>query len=236
MSALVQSEVLKLATIRTLLWLGLANVALVLLTAVSFSASTAQLETAQDDRDAARIAATALIFALLSGIVVMAGEATHGTITQTLLVTPRRERVLAAKAVVAAVVGFALALVSELLVLAVLFPGSSLDVQNSRLVFLGVLLASALVAALGVGLGAIVHGQGAAIGISLVWLLLGENLVPIVSRAAEKYTPGRAFAALVSGEDAGDGLLSMAGGGVAAVIWTAVFLAAGLITLLGRDV
>jgi hypothetical protein len=236
MSVLARSELLKLATIRTLLWLGLANLALVLLTVISFSASTAPIETAQDDREAARIGATALIFALLSGIVVMAGEASHGTITQTLLVTPRRERVLAAKAVVAALIGLVLAVVSEVVVLAVLVPGASLDVQNSRLVLLGVLLGGPLAAALGVGVGAIVHGQGAAIGISLVWLLLGESLIPVVSEGAEKYTPGRAFAALASGEDAGNGLLSMGGGGLAAAIWTVLLLTAGLLALLGRDV
>jgi ABC-2 type transport system permease protein len=166
----------------------------------------------------------------------MAGEATHGTITQTLLVTPVRERVLAAKAVVAAAIGFALAVATEVIFLLVIVPGASLDFHNARLVLLGVLIGAPLAGALGVGLGAAVHAQGAAIAISLIWLLIGEHIVPVMSDSAAKYTPARAFGALASGERVGHDALGMAGGGVAAAVWTAAFLGAGLLALLGRDV
>jgi ABC-2 type transport system permease protein len=235
MSAVIRSELVKLLTVRTFIWIGLVLVGLVVITAVSLSASD-MLETPDEHRSAAQIAGTALILALIGGIIVSAGEASHGTITQTLLVTPVRERVLAAKALVGALVGLVLAAVAELLVVALLVPGASLDVHEARLVLLGILLAAPLVGALGVGIGAIFHGQGAAITVSLVWLLVGESLVPVVSLSAEKYTPARAFGALVSGDTSGDGLLGMGAGGLAAVVWTAVFLAAGLLALLGRDV
>ena len=51
--------------------------------------------------------------ALIGGIIVMASEATHGTITHTLLVTPMRERVLLAKVVTAAGLGLAFGLIAE---------------------------------------------------------------------------------------------------------------------------
>jgi ABC-2 type transport system permease protein len=236
MSRLLRAELVKMRTVRTLLWVVLANLALLLITAFSVSASESSIQTAEDDRSVAQIAAIAIVFALISGIIVMAGEATHGTITQTLLVTPVRERVLVAKAIVAALLGLVLAVVAEALVLAITVPGASLDVHNARLVLLGVLIGAPLAGALGVGLGAVVHGQGAAIAMSLLWLLIGENLAPVVSESAGKYTPGRAFGALASGDRIGHELLGMSAGGVAAVVWATVFLAAGLFALLGRDI
>jgi ABC-2 type transport system permease protein len=235
-SALVRSEAVKILTIRGLLWIALANLGLLLITAFSVSASEGTINTASDDRGVAQIAALSVVFALMGGIVIMAGEATHGTITQTLLVTPLRPRVLPAKAVLAAAAGFVLAVVSEVLMLAITVPGASLDVDNAQPVLVGVVIAAPLAGALGVGLGAVVHGQGASIAISLVWLLVGENLATLVLRDSAQYTPGRAFAALTSGDRTGDELLGMVQGGVASVAWTAAFLAAGVLAFVGRDV
>ena len=235
-AALLRSEVVKILTIRGLLWIALANLGLLLITALSVSASGGTINSASDDRGVAQMAAVSVLFALIGGIVIMAGEATHGTITQTLLVTPLRPRVLAAKALVAAAVGFVLAVVSEVLMLAITVPGASLDVDNAQPVLLGVVIAAPLAGALGVGLGAVVHGQGASIAISLIWLLVGENLSTLVLEDGAKYTPGRAFAALTSGDRAGDELLGMLQGGVVTVAWTSAFLAAGVLALVGRDV
>lgn len=235
MSRSFRAEVLKVRTIRTFLWILLANVAVVVITAISVAASDGSLELDDDHRGAAQIAGSALIFALISGIIVMAGEARHGTITQTLLVTPTRERVVLVKAAVAALIGLVLAVAAEALVLLVLVP-ASLDIDKAGGALVGIVIGAPLAGALGVGLGALVYAQGAAIGMSLAWLLIGESLAPVISESATKYTPGRAFGALVSGLRNGDELLGMVGGGVAAAVWTAVFVAAGLLALLGRDV
>ncbi len=237
MSRTVQSEWLKLTTTRTYLWIALANVALVVIAAISVAASTSEINSAADDRSIAQIAGVAILFAFVGGIVVMAGESTHGTITQTLLVTPVRERVLAAKVVVAGLVGLALVVLSEALVLLITVPGAGLSVHNARLALLGSLLAGPLAGALGVGFGAVVRGQGAGIGISLLWLLIGENVVPLISREGAKFAPGRTFSALASGSrDGSDVVPGMAAGGAAAAAWTALFVACGLFLLLGRDV
>jgi hypothetical protein len=103
-------------------------------------------------------------------------------------------------------------------------------------VFLGILIAAPLAGALGVGFGAIVRSQGSGIGISLVWLLIGENIVTVMSQSVAKYTPGRTFAALASGENGSHDLLGRGAGGLAAVAWAAFFVAAGLLVFLGRDV
>ena len=234
MTRLFRSEFLKLRTIRTFLWIALANIALVLITAISVAASTGAIMD-EDHRGVAQIAGSALVFGLISGIIVMAGEARHGTITQTLLVTPVRERVVLVKVGVAALIGLGLAVLAEGLVLLVTGP-ASLDVHKAGGVLIGILVGAPLAGALGVGIGALVHAQGPAIGISLAWLLIGENLAPVISESATTYTPGRSFGALASGVRDGGQLLGMVGGGFAAAIWTLVFVAAGLLALLGRDV
>jgi ABC-2 type transport system permease protein len=109
---LLRAEVVKLRTVRSLLWVTLGMVALVGISVISVVASAGSIEGAADDRSVARISAIAVVFALMLGIIVMGAEGTYGTITQTFLVAPVRERVLAAKALVAAVVGVALAVVA----------------------------------------------------------------------------------------------------------------------------
>jgi ABC-2 type transport system permease protein len=235
-NALLRSELLKVRTVRTYLWLALASVALVVIASISVSASTGTIESAADDRSVAQIAAIALVFSLIGGIVAMAGEFTHGTVTQTLLATPVRERVVLAKAVVAALIAIVFALVAELLVLTITVPGAALDFHNARLVFLGILIAAPLAGVLGVGLGGVVKSQGSGIAVSLVWLLIGEHIVLLISESASRYSPGRAFAALASGERSGHGLLGMSAGGVASVAWALGFVSFGLLVFLGRDV
>ena len=233
MSAVVRSEVLKIMTVRTFFWVALANALFVFVTALA-AAVTSGLVTADDDRAAAQIASVSVLLGVIGGILAMAGETSHGTITQTFLVTPVRERVFLAKAVVAAGFGLALAVMAELLVLLVL--GSDMDLHNARRVLLGVLIGAPLATALGVGLGAIFQGQGSAIAVTLLWLLIGEAVAVLLRGDTEKYTPGRAFGSLVSGTTSQEGVLSMGGGGVVAALWTVVFLVAGGLMLLRRDV
>lgn len=237
MSRSLRSEWVKAVTTRTFLWIALADLALVVITSISVAASGDPINSASDDRSVAQIAGVAVLFALVGGIVGMAGESTHGTITQTLLVTPVRERVFAAKAVAAAVVGLALAVGSEVVVLLITVPGAGLSVHDAHATLLGVLIAAPLAAMLGVGLGAVVRGQGGGIAIALIWLLVGENLMPVISRDAARYVPGRAFASLASGSREGsDVILGMGAGAAAAAAWTTLFVAAGLFVLLRRDV
>jgi ABC-2 type transport system permease protein len=232
-TALLGSEVLKVRTVRTFLWVTLANAVLVFVAALSVTLSSNSITSAEDDRSAAQIAAVSLLMALIGGIIIFAGEATHGTITQTLLVTPVRERVFVAKIVVALCFGLVLAVIAEALTLIVV---SELHVHNARLVLLGTLIGAPLTGALGVGLGAIFHGQGAAITVSLIWLLVGESIAGFLRDDLEKYTPGRAFGSLVSGVTSQEGLLGMTGGGFVAAAWTLAFVAAGVLTFVGRDV
>jgi ABC-2 type transport system permease protein len=175
---------------------------------------------------------------VLLGIIIVGAEGTHGTITQTFLVSPVRERVLIAKAFVAAVLGVLLGLVAEALVLVIGVPGASLHVGNTGRVLAGVLVASAAAGPLGVGIGALFHRQGPAIVVTLIWLLIAESVLVVALTEKIKYLPAHVFAAAVGGEDAhGSGdLLSASGGALGALLYAALFLAAGLALMSRRDV
>src|SRR5690348_6991851 len=112
MTRLVASETLKVFTTRLLLWLGLLLGALELLV-IALHVSEDSLESlaeARTQRDVVSIAAASALMALIVGVVLAAGEFSHGTIAPTFLVTPARGRVVVAKLVVGALVGALLSL------------------------------------------------------------------------------------------------------------------------------
>lgn len=236
MTRLVRAELVKLRTVRTLLWIVLALALLVLIPLVSIVAASGSIDNAADDRSIARIAAVAVVFSLLLGIIIVGAEGTNGTITQTFLVVPVRERVLAAKAFVAAAIGVLLGIFAEVLVLIVAVPGVSLHVAKTWGVLGGVLLACAAAGALGVGIGALFHRQGPGIVVTLIWLLIAEHVLVLALRDDIRYMPAHVFAAAVSGEGGHKDLLSSSGGAVGAVLYAVLFFAVGLIAMSRRDV
>jgi ABC-2 type transport system permease protein len=242
------AEVLKLRTIRSGYWLAVSMAGLVALPLISVLASESENVLAElgEQRSIVRIAAIGDVFALLLGIVLIGSELGHGTITQTFLVEPVRERVLAAKAVLGAIVGCAFAAAALALVIVIATPwlaGDDIDLELGdpalRRVVVGILIAGALAGALGVGWGALFRGQGSAIGAALVWLLIGENVLGVALGDARKYSPGSALAATVSGsrtQNSDDALLGMWPGTVLAVAYTVAFVAAGMVIMSRRDV
>jgi hypothetical protein len=211
---------------------------LVGISVISVVASSDTIESAARDRSIARISAIAVVFALMEGIIVMGAEGTHGTITQTFLVAPVRDRVLGAKAFVAAVVGAALAVAAELLTVVVAVPGLSLSLHEARYVWIGVAIAGAAAGALGVGVGALFHRQGPAIISAFVWLLIGESVLAIALRDDVRFLPAHVFAATVAGtvhSTQGD-LLGAWAGAFGSVLYAAGFLVAGGALLSRRDV
>jgi ABC-2 type transport system permease protein len=240
---LVAAELLKLRTTRLLLWLALLIVALeVLVISLHVSQdSLVSLAEAGSQRDAVSIAAVSALISLILGIVSSAGEYGHGTISHTFLVAPVRERVVAAKLVSAALAGALLAVLSgafawgfaALLLSARSVPlhlGSS-DVLR---VLLGTIGAAAITGALGVGFGASVRRQTAAVVVALVWLLVGEPLLAIAG--VQSYAPGHAIASVVEAGDQGSDLLSFWGGLSVALVYVAVLAVAGTALVKRTDV
>jgi ABC-2 type transport system permease protein len=145
--------------------------------------------------------------ALLLGILGMAGEFRHQTVTQTFLVTPDRGRVVAAKLVAYPLAGIALAL-SILAVTAAVAIGwlaaegitpSLLDARLGR-VLLGAVLAAGLCGLVGVGVAALVRNQVAALVGVAVWVLLVEGLLMSLLNIPSlgRWLPSAAAAALTN--------------------------------------
>ncbi|MQA73490.1 MAG: ABC transporter permease subunit [Solirubrobacterales bacterium] len=135
------------------------------------------------------------LFAALVGAMSITAEIRHGTIRPTFLVTPHRGRVVAAKVGASILMGAGFGLAASTLAVGVgaaVLPAQGIDVQldggDYALLIAGGTAASALWAAIGVGIGAVVRDQvPTLLGIS-AWLLFveglfGENLVD-VSRLA----------------------------------------------------
>ena len=153
------------------------------------------------------------LFGALLGAMAFTGEVRHGTIRPTFLVSPWRGRVVAAKVAVCALIGAVFGLIASALAAAigtVVLRGRGIDVQldggDYALLVGGGAAASALWAAIGVGIGAIVPDQvPTLIGIS-AWLLFVEGLFGGDLDDVSKFAPGTLGMA-ISGQEP-DKLLS----------------------------
>ena len=245
MIRLVNAELLKLRTTRLLLWLGLLILALevLVITLHVFKDSLASLAGPHQQRDIVGIASVSALISLILGIVASAGEFTHGTIGQTFLVAPVRERVVAAKVVAAAIAGAVLALGScgfAWGLTALLLRSRSVPVHLGsgtalRLV-LGITLAGACTGAFGIGFGSLLRRQTAAVVVALVWLLVGEPLLSVAG--VERYGPGHVVASVVEAAagDQGSDLLDFGPGLAVALLYVAVAGTAGAVVLRRSDI
>lgn len=243
MIRLVRAELVKLSTTRLFLWLGLLIVALsgFVTTITVLSTDKLSLATLNQQRSLVQFAAVGAIIALIVGIVQSSGEYAHGTIAHTFLVSPVRPRVMAAKLIAGAIVGVLVAGFAELVTWAIAaawISGKSvpflLDSRPILDTYLGILGAGALAAVLGVGLGAVLRRQTAAIVIALVWLLVGE---PVLSIAGiQEYAPGHAIAAVALAGERSSELLGVWPGLLVALVYGIVFAAAGAVAMERTDV
>jgi ABC-2 type transport system permease protein len=240
---LVHAELLKLVTTRLLLWLGLLIVGLeVLVISLHVSQdSLASLAEVQNQRDTVSIAAVSALISLILGIVSSAGEYAHGTISHTFLVSPVRERVVAAKLVAAGLAGAALGLFSGAFAWA--FAALLLSARSVTLhlgsggvlrVLLGTIAAAAITGALGVGFGALVRRQTAAVVVALVWLLVGEPLLSIAG--VQSYAPGHVIASVVEAGEGSSELLGFGAGLAVALVYVGGLAALGTLAVRRTDV
>jgi len=209
MRALLGAEFLKLRTTRA--WIGYA-VTLVLLSGtaaagLAASAAAFEVDSPEYQRELVSTSVSAGLIALLVGVTLMTAEWRHGTVTRTILVTPRRARVLVAKQIAGFLAGVALAVLAVAVVLAVAIPvlageggGFVVDAEMSGRIG-RVVLAAALAGAFGVGVGALLKNQTFAVVAAIVWLLVGEPLLQALLALAElegsaDFLPGRALGAL----------------------------------------
>jgi ABC-2 type transport system permease protein len=244
-SGLVAAELLKLRTTRLLLWIAVPVLAFLALSVIAQLGSfgDAELRQLDNQRGLVQPAGIAIVFAVILGIAMTAGEYAHGTITHAFLAVPRRERVVAAKVLSGMLAGLLLAVFAGAVTLAIVVPwlsskGISLSLGNRDvyMVFVGVLVGSALGAGLGVGLGGVLRRQSAAVVLTLTWLLIGEHLISVFSSVAP-YAPGHAFASLVAARtSASEVVLEMWHGGAVAAAYALALAVAGGLAVVRRDV
>jgi ABC-2 family transporter protein len=252
MNALARAELPKLRTTRMPAWLLVGTVAMVVVTIAATIPSTESTNAVPSLDDPALLARTLgvsflwpqLTVALL-GVLTYTQEVRYGTISSTLLVEPRRRRVLAAK-------GAALVLASALFTMAILVLTIATSVAligirhgNATLgaefwqVALSAILVMALSALIGLAVGALVRHQIIAVTATLIWLTAGEHLLIEALPQVARWTPGGATAALLQLGTAATTtgtLLDAPIGGLILVGYTAAISGLAFIVTPGRDV
>jgi ABC-2 type transport system permease protein len=202
-------------------------------------------------------AAVGYVFPVLLGALATTGEFRHQTLTPTFLATPKRGEVLAAKLVVGLLVGALFGVIGLLAsmgiggsVLAATGIDPQLDDSDTWALAARVILAMAIWAALGVGLGVLVPNQVAVIVIVLAFTQFVEPILRFGTSIWEwtaqigRFLPGAASDALVGSSvftSLGNATSPVAplewwqGGLVLAAI-AAIIVVAGALTTWRRDV
>jgi ABC-2 type transport system permease protein len=237
---LLRAELLKLRTTRTFAALVGSALALSLLL-VGLTTLIADDLDKGDVHDLFTADFTSL-FILLLGVMGMAGEWRHRTITSSVLAAPDRTRLLAAKTLSYALAGALLSLIVTVTIMAV---GTLiLSIRNQPTIGFGDLAdvlwrnltVSALLGALGVCIGALVRNQVVAIIGLLVFTFLLEptlaNLVPSVG----KFGPTSGAPSSIAGNGGhGDEMLAPGIGVLVMLGWIGLGFTAGAALLRGRD-
>jgi ABC-type transport system involved in multi-copper enzyme maturation permease subunit len=145
------------------------------------------------------------IFAIILGIMLMAGEFRHGTAVATFLTAPKRGSVVLAKLAMAALGGSMLMLISAVLSFAAGFialQSFSEAAQPSENLFTNTLLASlvagAVLGVIGVSLGTLIRNQMLAIVGALVYLFIIDPVLLTLWPDAGKWFPSGLITAMLS--------------------------------------
>ncbi|KHL18893.1 ABC-2 family transporter [Mumia flava] len=194
------------------------------------------------------------VFPLLAGALAMTGEFRYQTITPSLLAEPRRSVFLSAKVVVALLIGLVFGLVGTLSTVAVGAPilawqgdGAFLGSSDVIVPVLLSVVALAVWAFVGVGVGTLITNQVAAIVVVLAFTQFVEPIVRVGLSAvdslasAAQFLPGAASEALVGAStyasfgSSGD-VLGRLPGALVFLAYGVVFALVGRFTTLRRDI
>jgi ABC-2 type transport system permease protein len=241
--AQLKAELLKIRSTRTTLGLVLGMIGLTVLIVVLSGLLTHAdgLTSTKDQLGLFSTGGVALIFSALAGVLLITSEYRYGTIQPTFVFTPRRASVLSAKlaagllaGLVFGVVGVGLALGIGSLILSARGIPSALSGGQITLLAFGGPAGIALRGAFGVGLGAIVRNQVAAVIGLLAWDFVINALLFGLAPSVGRFMPTTAANALMGLKTAH--LLSPAAGAAVLVGWTVTLALAGAVLTQRRDV
>jgi hypothetical protein len=235
---LLAGELIKVRTTRTALGFGVAA-ALLVVAAILLSTLAGDPSTVEDKRLALAYGSLVAIIFLLFGAVGATGEFRHRTLAPAVLIAPDRVRLVLARIGAYTATAFAFALAMAVIALALGIPllareeGPELGSGDYARVVAGGLLASALAAAIGVGVGTLVRNQVAAVVGALVWISIAEPLLSLIDDRVADVTLGSSLDRLAQG---GDADVSFAGALLVVAAWAVAVCAAGALVDRRRDV
>jgi ABC-2 type transport system permease protein len=241
MNKMIAAELYKVRSTRSIWWLGVAAVALSVVWAVVDVLLWLGDRTDRDIETAYSMAQQGYMFALVIGVLLVAGEYRHRTVTWALLITPNRLLVVAAKLVSCGIVGLIVGLAAAFATSVTVFVATGgLHAPGVPLALLGSVASTALWCVFGAALGTLVRSQTAAVVAAFIWFFYAEWLLIAVVPSVGRWTPTGAAKA-VSGWSrdampvAGD-LLPMWAGGAVFLAYTLVTVGVATLTTVRRDV
>lgn len=244
MLILIRAELMKLRTVRAP-WLALGIAPLLVAAGVAglvISSKNGPSPGLQSDA-MAHVGLTSLL-TLVFGVLAVAGEYRHKTITDTYLSTPGRAPAVVAKLGVYTGIG---ALTGVAAVAAGLLSGAAWWAgKGASFAWTdagmwttagGGIAWNAAFAAIGVGLGALIRNLTGAIALALAWIAVVEGIVGQLVGGFARWLPFSAGRALgVSAANAPGDLLPRGGGGIVLTAYAIAFVAAAVATTTRRDV
>lgn len=242
MSALLHAELLKLRTTRTFVALVAAAVALSVLVVVLTTLIADDLDA--EDMESLFTADFSSLFILLLGVMGMAGEWRHRTITSTILAAPDRLRLLAAKVLSYAVAGMLLSLIVTVTIMVVgtliqtAQDGVTLGVGDLADVLWRNLLVAALLGAFGVCVGGLLRNQVVAMVSILVLSFVLEPAIIGLAPDVGRFGPTSGAPNGILGVESFDDVDLLAPGNALIVMlaWVGATFTVAAAFLRGRDV